>query len=238
MIQENVIEHQVLHHLVFENGLSDNTFTASVTKSPWLKIGLRILHNLVNNPVLTEWSEFYPQSSSERLELEREWNNLENSKIGHGKLKSAHPVGDRSWMSEFLNYCSNGLWSTFVFLEFEDFLQTSWSMKMCNWAITCSTILCLRIVSLSNTFTATLSPVSEFCAYFTFAKEPSPMVRPNSYFPTFLVGITIAVSSSNPTLSSATLAKPPKIGTKRDPTAASDSSKFLRPSWLLNLKSN
>ena len=62
MIHENVIEH--LHHLVFENELSHNTFTASETKSPRLKNGLRNLHNRVNNRVLAEWSEFYPQSST------------------------------------------------------------------------------------------------------------------------------------------------------------------------------
>ncbi len=54
---------------------------------------------------------------------------------------------------------------------------------------TWSTILCLRTVSLSSTFMATLSPVSVFCANFTLAKVPSPIVRPTSYLPTFLITI-------------------------------------------------
>jgi hypothetical protein len=36
---------------------------------------------------------------------------------------------------------------------------------------------------------ATLSPVSVFCANFTLAKVPSPIVRPTSYLPTFLITI-------------------------------------------------
>ena len=52
---------------------------------------------------------------------------------------------------------------------------------------TWSTILCFRMASLSRIFMATLSPVSEFWANFTFANVPSPMVLPTSYFPTFLI---------------------------------------------------
>lgn len=49
---------------------------------------------------------------------------------------------------------------------------------------TCPIILCLRTFSLSSILIATFSPVSTFRANFTFAKVPSPSVRPSSYFPT------------------------------------------------------
>ncbi len=48
---------------------------------------------------------------------------------------------------------------------------------------TCSTILCLRIFSLSMILMATLAPVSTCFAYLTLAKVPSPKVFPISYLP-------------------------------------------------------
>lgn len=59
------------------------------------------------------------------------------------------------------------------------------STEIRNQRATWSTILCLIMVERSRTFIATLSPVSVFCANFTLANVPSPIVRPTSYFPTF-----------------------------------------------------
>lgn len=81
--------------------------------------------------------------------------------------------------------------------------------------LTCSTILCLRTVSRSSTFMATLSPVSVFCANFTLAKVPSPMVRPTSYLPTFR--ITIATKPSLPSSSSVSSCQLANSKTKRTP---------------------
>lgn len=53
-----------------------------------------------------------------------------------------------------------------------------------NGGLTWSAILCLRMEERSTTFMATLSPLSVFCANFTLANVPSPIVRPTSYFPT------------------------------------------------------
>jgi len=50
--------------------------------------------------------------------------------------------------------------------------------------LTCSTNLCLWTFSLSRILIATGSPFSVFFANRTFAKVPTPMVRPSSYFPT------------------------------------------------------
>ncbi len=58
---------------------------------------------------------------------------------------------------------------------------------------TCSTILCLRIFSLSMTLMATLSPVSLFLASLTLAKVPSPSSLPISYFPTRVRGLAISM---------------------------------------------
>lgn len=66
--------------------------------------------------------------------------------------------------------------------------HTSICVKVFSW-ITWSTILCLMMAVRSMTFIATLSPVSVFCANFTFANVPSPIVLPTSYFPTFLTTI-------------------------------------------------
>ena len=63
---------------------------------------------------------------------------------------------------------------------------------------TWSTILCLRMVDFAITFIATLSPVSVLCANLTLAKVPSPIVRPTSYFPTFLVTFFIVTHAHFP----------------------------------------
>jgi len=62
-------------------------------------------------------------------------------------------------------------------------------LKVKRW--TCSTILCWRMVDLAITLMATLSPVSEFLANLTLANVPSPIVRPTSYFPIFLLTVMV-----------------------------------------------
>ena len=78
---------------------------------------------------------------------------------------------------------------------------------------TWSTILCLRMVDFAITFIATLSPVSVLCANLTLAKVPSPIVRPTSYFPTFLVTFFIVTPRSFPTKNPVFA---PVIGQNRD----------------------
>lgn len=75
-----------------------------------------------------------------------------------------------------INNQYNGNWTHRFPLEQLKVKRTTWS-----------TILCWRMVVLAITLMATLSPVSEFIANLTLANVPSPIVRPTSYFPIFLL---------------------------------------------------
>lgn len=64
-------------------------------------------------------------------------------------------------------------------------------IKWTNKQNTCSAILFLRILFLSRILIATASLVCVLRANFTFAKLPSPRVRPSSYIPTRVPDIPI-----------------------------------------------
>jgi hypothetical protein len=84
---------------------------------------------------------------------------------------------------------------------------------------------------------ATLSPVSVFCANFTLAKVPSPIVRPTSYLPTFLITIfftthtrTFLQSNGLPLLAQQLTQR--KIKEEKQHHPRPQSSIQLNPKWI------
>ena len=78
-----------------------------------------------------------------------------------------------------------------------DSKKMNWKIRIMITVSTWAIILCLRIFSLSRILIATFSPVSTFRANLTFAKLPSPRVRPSSYFPTRVLPWLLAAAADD-----------------------------------------